>query len=512
MAGLDPALIDQIDWDAAGQRILVDIRTDFLIAPHFTSVFENNSEGLQNLVKAQLRSGQYFPSLPILTGVPKERGFTRPGAILSPPDRLIYHALVDLNSSTIESQFDRTRSFSHVRSDDPSQLANPNHDSWGAFQGRLIEMCDAGGVFVKADVANYFERIPQHHLINLLSAAGCPAPSVRLLEEMLLAFQERNSFGIPQGIHPSDVIGNYYLTELDAFYSMQGIDSARYVDDLYLRFGSQAQAQEGLAQLADRLRRSGLHLNEHKSGVFSAEQILREETTIDDLFDAAREEAETELSGDAIHEYYGLASNWEQPAAPEAEIELEAVKRLFEERHNHPTSWEKIVRYCLPTLAAANSDYAIDMALDEILDRPHLSRAYLSYLRRFANTDARVASDLSDVLLSEAYTSDYQTMYVFGTLLTAPTVTAASVDFAVRSLMNRSRGREMRALAAIYACRHGTAAQKRMVRTSYEDEPSEYVRWAILHGSQYFTPAEKATCTRAWGGHNAISALIAATI
>jgi hypothetical protein len=56
------------------------------------------------------------------------------------------------------------------------------------------------------------------------------------------------------------------------------------------------------------------------------------------------------------------------------------------------------------------------------------------------------------------------------------------------------------------------AQQKRAVRTSYEDEPSDYVRGAILFSSKHLTIAEKRTCKRAWGGHNAINTLIAQSI
>ena len=67
-------------------------------------------------------------------------------------------------------------------------------------------------------------------------------------------------------------------------------------------------------------------------------------------------------------------------------------------------------------------------------------------------------------------------------------------------------------MAAIFAAKHGVAQQKRTVRTSYEDEPSDYVRSAILYSSRYLSAVEKKTCKRAWGGHSEINALIAKAI
>ena len=73
------------------------------------------------------------------------------------------------------------------------------------------------------EIANYFERIPQHHLVNLIIASGCPTEVARLLEEMLLAFQERDSLGIIQGLFPSDLFSNFYLSDVDAYCEIQGI-------------------------------------------------------------------------------------------------------------------------------------------------------------------------------------------------------------------------------------------------------------------------------------------------
>src|SRR5262249_49149966 len=150
---------------------------------------------------------------------------------LSPIDRLVYQALGDLLAPTLEAQLDRSRTFSHVVAKPGSEghLFEPEHLCWDRFQKALRKLAREGGVFVKADVANYFERIPQHHLINLMIASGCLTEVARLLEEILLAFQERNSFGIIQGVFPSDVFGNFYLSDIDAYSEMHGIQSLRFV-------------------------------------------------------------------------------------------------------------------------------------------------------------------------------------------------------------------------------------------------------------------------------------------
>src|SRR3569833_1544876 len=107
---------------------------------------------------------------------------------------------------------------------------------------------------------------------------------------MLLAFQERDSLGIVQGVFPSDVLGNFFLSDFDAYCDLHGIPSARYVDDIYLHFATEVEAKKGLIELSERLRQNGHHLNEYKCGFRTTHDVFREETEVDLLFDAARED------------------------------------------------------------------------------------------------------------------------------------------------------------------------------------------------------------------------------
>ena len=231
-------------------------------------------------------------------------------------------------------------------------MFEPAHESWSRFQAKIGSLCTSAGYTVKADIANYFERIPQHHLVNLMSAAKCPSEVVNLLEKMLLAFQERDLFGIIQGVFPSDVLGNFFRSEFDGYCDIHEIPSVRYVDDMYLCYASEVDAQRGLIELIERLRKDGLHLNEYKSGIRTTHEVLREETEVDVLFEEAR------------------------------------------------------------------------------------------------------------------------------------------------------------AIAALFAAKHGSPTQKRTVRLAYESEPSVFVRSAILYASRYFTRAERKTCKKAWGAPNLVNALI----
>ncbi len=76
-------------------------------------------------------------------------------------------------------------------------------------------------------------------------ATDCSPAVVRLLEEMLLAFRERNSFGIIQGVFPSDMLGNFFLSDFDAYCEIQNIPSARYAPALATRWKVDARRSYG---------------------------------------------------------------------------------------------------------------------------------------------------------------------------------------------------------------------------------------------------------------------------
>lgn len=72
----------------------------------------------------------------------------------------MYQALVDNVMEQLEESHDRSRSFSHVPSDEEGQMVEPNHESWERFQERIAEICSERNFVLKADISNYFERLP----------------------------------------------------------------------------------------------------------------------------------------------------------------------------------------------------------------------------------------------------------------------------------------------------------------------------------------------------------------
>lgn len=289
MPGLDREVVNEIDWERAVQNILLDARSDFILSPHFDLIYNRASQNLIEKTIQNLRSGTYQPRLPITFSVPKSNFLTRPGSILEPQDRLVHQALLEQSLPRIEENLDRWRTYSHVPNG-ANALFQPSHQGWDAFQARVRSISNEHPFVLRADIANYFETLPQHAVINLLNASGVRGEVVNLLEEQLLAFQERRSTGIIQGIYPSDILGNFYLSDFDADCEMHGLASARYVDDIYVGFNEQSDARRELVRLNARLRSNGLFFNSSKTSIITGDNVHEEEGELEQLFDAARGE------------------------------------------------------------------------------------------------------------------------------------------------------------------------------------------------------------------------------
>ncbi len=513
MPGLDRKILERIDHSTVIERVKLDIRSDFILAPHYNAIFLQVGDELWGRLQQFLKNGSYNPNLPYTVSVPKKNGFARPGGILQPFDRFLYQALIDNVSQTLENSLNRNRVFSHIISDYPRQMFIPPDECWVTLREKLEDICGEGTHIIKADISSYFERIPHHPLINSMESAGCLSGIVKLLEEMLLAFRQRNSFGIVQGLYPSDILGTFFLSGFDNFCELKGIPSARYIDDIYLSFTSELRARRGLVDLIEYLRAEGLQLNEAKSQIFQSDELIRDESAIDQLLREAHEEIASEIDSPVTAEY-GFDVDWETDDETEEEElgEITAIERLFDKISDHPKYEDRIEKSCLPLLKISDSDIAVDHVCENVLKKPHQARLYFSYLYAFVPECSDLVKFLENLLSSKELFSSYQKMLLLATLMNAQKIRPEKINTILKWLQNKEEAREVRAMAAILASRHGNSSQKKAVKLQYENEQSNYVRSAILYASRHFVAVEKRTCKKAWGRHNEINALIAQTI
>jgi hypothetical protein len=524
--GIDPAVLNTINWTLATRRILVDVRSDFIYAPHLSNVFRHAADELIAEVKGELNSGKFGLSAPITIEVPKSsrmlvvpkgsRGptFSRPGSILLPKDRLLYQALADEAAPLIEKNTDRKRSFSHRFLKKSSEMFESSRASWNRMQTKLNKLsASKRGYVIKADVANCFASVNQHTLINHLEAIGYPAPLRNALDAMLvLNTGDRSSRGLLQGIFPSDLLGNFYLNPIDQMFKDLGIRSVRYVDDIYVFVPSIPKAEEIARELTKTLRDYDLILNESKSKLLNSKSLIVEEPDLEKLFS----DASDELKDEEIDSDYGFQSEWDDGSDGDSKsridnLELSAYIVLFDSIEEFPMHVEKIERFCLPLFAAAESDYAVAHVMASFSRRPAMSQIYCSYLSNFLETKA-VRESLQALLVDAEIYYDWQRMWILASLMTPDTSSDETVSAALKIYRDGNRHEALRAVAAIFAAKHGSFTRQKELTDNYGLSGSTYLQTALLYGARYFQKEARRAAVKSWGGQSPTHSLVAKAI
>ena len=518
MPALDQGLIAGLDKDAAFARVLVDVETDFIFAPQYKLLYEFMKDELWGEIVSALRSGTYNPSPLITAEIPKPSGLTRPGSILFPSDRILYQALADRIAPQLDPQLDDGRVISYrlLDPDPEGRMFEPRSDSYKRFKTAIGEGASQSVFAIQTDVASYFSHINHHVLENLIAAAGVPEGIVRLLvKTMLETWSGRFSYSIPQGMFPSDLLGNYYLSTLDTHLATKGIPSVRYVDDLVMFYDDQISARASISEICRFLRTIGLDLNESKTSVISSAEAVKEETALDRRFESARDEVYGELLDSIAASGYGFLNSWETPI-DDAEVqdvaESEALDNLWDERPNTPLKKrDQLDRFCLGAFARLGSTTAVGAVLAELGERPHMTQIYCAYLGRFVrkNPDIQVALG---TLITRRVPYDSELQWPIAALLPADSVPQHTVNAALGILRDRTRSNEIRALCAILVGKFGSGASRTVLRGHWGEETSEHVKAAMVYSLRFFDSGERNTLLNHWGAQGKLYELIAKAV
>jgi hypothetical protein len=523
--GLDPAAIKGIDWKLSLSRMLHDVRSDFIYAPHLSYIYRFAGDQLIENLKAALKAGKFTPGVPVTIEVPKSfrfrvavpskrpgPSFSRPGSILLPQDRILYQALSDRAAPVIDAKTDHNRSFSHrlAAKDSPNMFLS-TRTCWHSFQQALAQYSKGSGNYVvKIDIANCFGSINQHTLINLLIDSGYPKSLATRLEAMLTHFTgERSSRGILQGLFPSDLLGNFYMTPLDRFFEDYGIASVRYVDDIYVYIDRISDAERIVRSFVPFLRGYDLILNEYKCAVLPKVALVTEEPDLDQLFADAVSEISSQTYED-IGTSYGFQAEWsdepDQTPDPTA-IKLKATQLLFDSIATFQGKEENIERFCLPLFALADSDHAVSHVLEVFKKRPSMAQIYASYLAKF--TSQAIVRVFLQEMLNDDQLCDWQKIWILACLLQHQGSDNVLVKAAAKILNNTAHHDTLRAVAAIYVGYNGDLSRRKDLSMMYPNV-SGYVQSAIYYSTRRWPGVERGNAKAKWGSHGPLNSLITA--
>lgn len=128
-------------------------------------------------------------------------------------------------------------------------------------------------VVVETDIANFYDRLNLHRLeSNLLAIQGIDEEVISLLNELLLFWANRDSYGLPVGSNASRILAEASLIEVDEYLYSHKINFCRFVDDYRIFAKDSATAQHHLSLLVAKLNSVGLFLNSRKTRVIDVSE------------------------------------------------------------------------------------------------------------------------------------------------------------------------------------------------------------------------------------------------
>ncbi|WP_432718612.1 RNA-directed DNA polymerase [Pectinatus frisingensis] len=207
--------------------------------------------------------------------MPKNSAFNfRKCALIQPHDTIKFLTIVLQLAEVIEKAripIDKKRIFSYRFKPNKGYLFNKNY-TITSFKTEVSKKAKRKRVklIVACDIANYYERLNLHRLQNTLLSIGCERNVVNLINELLLFWSNRDSYGLPVGSNASRILSEANLIGVDNYLLSMHVDFIRFVDDYRFFAPDASTAHYWLTILINRLDQEGLSINMSKTKIESS--------------------------------------------------------------------------------------------------------------------------------------------------------------------------------------------------------------------------------------------------
>jgi RNA-directed DNA polymerase len=231
-------------------------------------MFANDLEANLTRASEQLATGSYQPQAVRRKWIPKPgSNQQRPLGIPTVRDRVVQGALRNVLEPIFERDFA-----------EHSYGFRPERGCKDALR-RVHQLLKTGNTWVvDADLASYFDTIPQDKLLEQVAQKVADSRVLELITAMLqqgvmdaMAYWTPTA-GTPQGAVISPLLSNIYLDPLDHELASNGFEMVRYADDFIILCRSEAEARAALARVQAWTATAGLQLHPEKTRLVDATQ------------------------------------------------------------------------------------------------------------------------------------------------------------------------------------------------------------------------------------------------
>lgn len=431
-------LVNDLDLDAAVRR--GSERNDLLPPRLEDAVLGEVGKRFSESLRTKIERGRYEPTRAEVVLVPKPGNTTRPAALLTLADRVVFDGIVEILRPRID-----TALLGNEVVFWPRGITVPKR--WREFeQAPLLGTSEFVAV---ADVTGFYETIDHERLREVLVTATGRRAAVNALIEFLGRVMG-GPRGIPQGLAASDPIATAYLSPVDAAMARACLNYSRHGDDVRFAVNSVSDARRALHTFEIELRRVGLLVNgakaiiiprnryeamlantervrdEAREALFQARVGELEENT-DELDRVLKETDNEQLGWDFL--YHGTTTFAEVIEKLQAHLrpdDMEVAMCVLGDALNKSPGTEDglsreefhfRVSSSLVQLSAGKSPLAIDVVAGILARFPEKTEVVASYLASQKEEAAKAAvSKVVELLSEERFRTDWETAWLLTVL------------------------------------------------------------------------------------------------
>lgn len=272
-----------IDLKKAYNQVLAEEkqRQDFIPDLINFADSKNSKDLIIEQVMKKVDSGQFYCANLVQMDIPKNNFCIRLGARPCLEDWIIYHALANYIGVNVEKKL--VRNVYSARFDRKTGNLLNGVAQWLAFDKAFWKTFQKGfnNVLI-TDITAYFANINLDKLreavLALFEELQESQQVVDLLFNCLLRpwadRQVNKGFGLPQGVNASRILGNLFLTHIDALLSRRDrVRYSRYMDDMRILAKNKTEVKRALKTLIVGLRDIGLDVNASKTEILNPQQV-----------------------------------------------------------------------------------------------------------------------------------------------------------------------------------------------------------------------------------------------
>lgn len=320
----------------------------------------------------------------------------RRAALVQPVDTIVFLALVLMFADIIEKQRVEKRHkvvFSYRLKPKDGYLFDPKFN-YTSFQAHVAERQKSRRVkvLVKCDISNFYDRLNLHRLESTLLSLPIDAKLVKLTNELLLFWANRDSYSLPIGGNASRILAEAALLSVDDYLRSLKVDFCRFVDDYRLFAPDAKTAHAWLTILVERLYLEGLTINPSKTVIEDVSKKMKPSAAISE---EARQVANELRQGRIIVGYSGtIPTKFRELSEREiAELKEVATGDLEERIKNNQILQPDDVRRFL-RIVVASGDYNKLSLYQSLIEKfPQFTPLFIDLLIK---KESEISTELKD--------------------------------------------------------------------------------------------------------------------